>query len=225
MERTPPHLVLYSGLAADSSVFVPQKVAFPNLIVPGWPVPVYSETLDQYARRLASELPTDRPLIIGGASFGGIVALYVAKHVRAEMVVLIGSVQSPSELPRYAKCARPLRQLIPYLPIRMLQIFCLPLALGIAKLQFTHLVNLIHQFRNADPIVIKWSLMRILDWSDRPETPCPVMHIHGKKDFVLPVRYTNPDQVITDGGHVLSLSHPREVNDLIQRAIESAKTH
>jgi pimeloyl-ACP methyl ester carboxylesterase len=187
MECTTPHLILYSGLAADSSVFVPQKLAFPNLIVPDWPIPTYSETLDQYARRLAYALPEDGRLIIGGASFGGIVALHVARHVRADVVVLTGSVQSPSELPRYAKCARPLRPLIRYLPVRSMQLCCLPLALEIARFQFTHLFNLIRQFRTADPIVIKWSLMRILDRRDHPETPCSIVHIHGKRDHLLPI--------------------------------------
>lgn len=222
MECAPPYLVLYSGLAADCSVFAPQKLAFPGLVVPDWPIPNYSETLDQYARRLAAELPKDGRLILGGASFGGIVSLHVAEHVRAHAVVLIGSVQSPSELPRYAKWARPLKSLIRYLPVRSLQSCCLPLLLLIARLQFTHLVNLMRQFQNADPIVIKWSLMRILDWRDCPQPTCPIVHIHGKRDHVLPMRYTNPDHVVLDGGHVLSLSNPREVNAVIAKVIESA---
>jgi pimeloyl-ACP methyl ester carboxylesterase len=225
MECTTPHLVFYSGLAADCSVFLPQKLAFPNLMVPDWPIPTYSETLDQYARRLANALPEDGRLIIGGASFGGIVALHVAEHVRAEAVVLIGSVQSPSELPWYAKWARPLSPLIRYLPVRSLQYCCLPVLLVIARLHFTHLLNLIRQFQDAEPLVIKWSLMRILDWRDRPEITCRIAHIHGKRDHVLPMRYTNPDHVVEDGGHILSLSHPRDVNAFITDVIESAWTH
>jgi pimeloyl-ACP methyl ester carboxylesterase len=224
MECTTPHLVFYSGLAADRSVFLPQKLAFPNLIVPDWPVPTYCETLDQYARRLANALPDEGRLILGGASFGGIIALHVAEHVCAEAVVLIGSVKSPSELPRYAKWARPLRPLIRYLPVRSLQLCCLPVLRGIARFKFTHLVNLMRQFQNADPVVIKWSLMRILDWNDCPEPTCPIVHIHGKRDHVLPMRYTNPDHVVLDGGHILSLSHPRDVNEFIAKVIESADT-
>jgi pimeloyl-ACP methyl ester carboxylesterase len=50
------------------------------------------------------------------------------------------------------------------------------------------------------------------------------VHIHGKRDYVLPMRYTNPDHIVEGGGHILSLSHPRDVNAFITKAIESADT-
>ena len=58
-ESTP--LILFSGLAADSNVFVPQKAAFPQLIVPRWPKPLPSDTLGSYCDRLAEELQSDTP--------------------------------------------------------------------------------------------------------------------------------------------------------------------
>ncbi len=43
---------------------------------------------------------------------------------------------------------------------------------------------------------LKWSLARILDWNVAPVLNCPVFHIHGGRDFVLPVRYACPDTIV-----------------------------
>lgn len=107
LETTP--LILFSGLAADANIFVPQKLAFPQLVVPKWPIPNQHDTLDTYCDRLADDLRAHGEAIIGGASFGGIIALHVAQRMNPLAVLLIGSVRSPVELPRIAKIARPLR--------------------------------------------------------------------------------------------------------------------
>jgi pimeloyl-ACP methyl ester carboxylesterase len=208
-------LILFSGLAADANVFVPQKLVFPQLIVPAWPKPQSNETLDAYCDRLANTIRPDIDTIIGGASFGGIISLHVAQRCRPAAVILIGSVRSPDELPRWVSFFRPLRPLIPLIPVRLLQICCMPVASEILKRWFPHVCGLARQFRGSDPIVFKWSLARILDWATAPHVDCPIFHIHGERDFVLPMRYTKPDAVVVGGGHVISLTHPTDVNAFI----------
>ncbi len=127
-------LVLYSGLAADDQVFVPQKLAFPELLVPKWLIPQRSETLDHYAQRMSEGLERlPRPLHLGGASFGGILALHAARYVRPDSVILIGSIRSPDELPRYVRLSKPLRGLVPYLPVRPWQILLAPIVMALTK--------------------------------------------------------------------------------------------
>ena len=96
-------LILLSGLAADARIFTPQKIVFTQLQCPGWLEPERAETIHGYAGRLAEALD-EGPCIVGGASFGGIVALHLAEHVDAQAVILIGSIQSPSQLPLYGRC-------------------------------------------------------------------------------------------------------------------------
>ena len=79
LESTP--LILFSGFGADAKVFAPQKIAFPQLVVPKWPTPVSGETLDSCCERLADDLRPHGDAIIGGASFGGTVALHVAERL------------------------------------------------------------------------------------------------------------------------------------------------
>ncbi len=225
--QTPP-LILFSGLAADKNVFLPQKAAFPDLIVPAWPRPQRGETLREYCARMAEQLRTDAaairdtPPIIGGASFGGIVALHMAELLRSQAVVLIGSVRSPTELSRLAKLSRPLCPLVSLLPVRLLQALSWPLTTRFARRRASHLSGLARQFWRADPCVLRWSLQRILDWSAEPVVDCPVLQIHGNRDWVLPISNTQPDVVVQGGGHVISLTHANEVNDFILTAMKAA---
>ncbi len=211
-------LVLLSGLAADDRIFIPQKVAFPSLRCPVWLVPEPEESIDAYAKRLAATLDPGA-CVIGGASFGGIVALHLAKHVDARAVILIGSVKSPSQLPVYARCGRRLRSFIGLLPIRFLQLLSRPLTAKWLKQFAPFAYGLACQFRDSDPRVFKWSLARLLDWSSTPIPSCPVYHLHGDRDWTLPLRYTDPDQVVSGGGHVISLTHPKEVSGFIEMVL------
>lgn len=214
-----PPLILFSGLAADAAVFTAQKAAFPNLLVPHWPIPSASDTLDSYSQRLAGDLRKLGRVVIGGASFGGIIALHVARYLDPLAVLLIGSIESPMQLPRHVRWARPLRSLLRFVPLRLLQLCCAPLTSRCGCRWFPYLSSLAGQFRRSDPVVFKWSLSRLLDWTTAPKVTCPVFHIHGDRDRILPLRYTTSNTIVKGGGHVISLSHPAEVNDFIRSSL------
>lgn len=102
----PTPLILFPGLAADANIFAPQKLAFPQLVVPAWPIPGNDDTLETYCHRIADDLQPLGPAVIGGASFGGIIALHIAQRLNPLAVILIGSVRSPDQLPRIVKLER-----------------------------------------------------------------------------------------------------------------------
>lgn len=216
-ESTP--LVLFSGIAASADIVAPQKLAFPQLVVPGWPVPSPSDTLESYCERLADSLRPLGRIVIGGVSFGGIVALHVAQHLDPLGVLLIGSIRTPAELPCYGRLARPLRPLIPFIPVRLLQICCRPMISKLAQRAFPYSSAIARQFYKSDPRILKWSFSRILDWKAAPHVHCPIFQIHGDRDCVLPLHYTHPDAIVKGGGHVISLTHPSEVNDYIRSVL------
>jgi pimeloyl-ACP methyl ester carboxylesterase len=48
----------------------------------------------------------------------------------------------------------------------------------------------------------------------------PTLQIHGARDWLLPIRQTNPDIRIDGGGHLLTITHPERVNEAIGRFAE-----
>lgn len=212
-------LILFSGLAADSNVFAPQRIEFPQLIVPEWPIPTRDDNLESYAERIAATLVNIPQPIIGGASFGGIVALHVAKYLTPSAVLLIGSVRSPEELPKWIRFARPLRYLLPVLPVKLLQLAMIPLTFKMMANISPLLPELSRQFVKANPRVFKWSLSQMLRWKKMVEPCCVIRQIHGSHDSILPVRNTFPDRLVA-GGHVITLTNGAEVNDFIRDAID-----
>jgi len=92
-------LILFPGMGADARLFAPQRAAFPQLIVPTWIKPERGESLAAYAERCARQIDPGEECFVGGASFGGFVAVEAARHLRAKACFLIGSARGPDELP------------------------------------------------------------------------------------------------------------------------------
>lgn len=222
---TPPDLplILLSGLAADATVFAPQRLQFPQLIVPPWIAPQSNETLTEYAERFADAIRPATPCVLGGASFGGMVALEMARFLQPRAVLLIGSVRSPTELPRRVRIWRKLRPALPLLPIAPLQWSAGSASL--ARRWLPHLSGVARQFSQADEAVFRWSLAQLLAWKEPPTVDCPIYQIHGDCDRVLPIARTRPDLIIRGGGHVISLTHAREVNAFIQESLSRIATN
>jgi pimeloyl-ACP methyl ester carboxylesterase len=100
-------LILLSGMGADERILEPQIEKFPRLIVPKWIDPLPNESIPSYARRFAERIDPTRPCFIGGASFGGFVAVEMARHLDAKACFLIGSVKSADDLPLRVRILRP----------------------------------------------------------------------------------------------------------------------
>ncbi len=106
-------LVLLPGMAADLRLFEPQRRVFRSMIVASWIDPEPREPLACYARRMACRVEASRPSLIGGVSFGGIVALEMANHLGLTECVLISSVRSPAEMPWRLRFLRPIASIGP----------------------------------------------------------------------------------------------------------------
>lgn len=97
-------LYIFSGLGADEKVF--QKLYFsdfsPTFIK--WIAPQEEETIENYATRLLDQIRTTKPILIG-LSFGGMIAVEVAKQIDTEKVILIASAKTQNEIPFYFRFA------------------------------------------------------------------------------------------------------------------------
>lgn len=209
-------MIFFAGMGADRRLFAPQMRAFPQLVVPDWLEPVPHERLVDYAHRFAQRVDPGGPCIVGGASFGGFVAIEAARHLQARAVFLIGSVKSARELPPRIRLLARLSRILPFIPfewVAPVSAFA-HAASGWALPQSAR--SVLRQLSDAEGRFLRWASGATLRWTvSRHPLPCPVYHIHGGRDHVLPARHTQPDVVVSDAGHVLSLTHGEQVNAFI----------
>lgn len=207
-------IVVFSGMAADPAIAMPQLLAFKNLKVPLWPQPLENDSLTSYCERLAYELRPLGAVAIGGISFGGIVAMEVAKFLEPKCVILIASVRSPQQIPWRIRVLRSFLWLLPLIPIRWMQWLARAVPLW-SKV----LAGVVQQFRQADPVTLRWSIRQVLRWEIAPALNCPVYQIQGDRDFLFPHQLTAPDVLIRGGGHLISLTRGKQVNEFIRECL------
>lgn len=190
------------------------------MLVPNWIAPLPKESLNSYARRLAQAVHPGRPCFIGGASFGGIIALEMIPHLDVLGCFLVGSVQSSRELPSSITNLRSIARLADVLPFEILQGMSRLFLLSCGEDE-TLTKSLLQQMSVSDASFLRWACRAILEWDGPATSPtCPIHHIHGEKDFVLPVKNTHPDHIIPGAGHALSISHPDEVTEFMKVRVQ-----
>jgi pimeloyl-ACP methyl ester carboxylesterase len=212
-----PSLVLLPGLGADRRLFRELEKEVPGLIVPDWPPSPWGDGIDELASRLVPSLPADRPLFLGGSSFGGFVALRLARLVPTHAVVLIGSCRKPGEIPFALRCLAPAAGLLPSAAFRAPPLFFgRPLARLFGAKTAEQQDLFLEMLRDASPDFIRWGVRAISRWrEDDSRIDAPVVRIHGGEDRVLPLGSLTADLVIPGAGHLVPMTHPREVGEFL----------
>jgi pimeloyl-ACP methyl ester carboxylesterase len=218
--NSPTPLILLSGMGADERMFARLREAFPELVVPRWLPPRRNESLRQYARRMGEQLG-DRPCYIGGASFGGFLALEMLPWINARACFLIGALRSADEYPFWIRVLRPAHALCRIIPFQLFLWLSGFLGVTFGRILPRRVREFLLLGGSLDPVFFRWAAEAVLTWGidgqPPPATTVPIFHIHGQRDRILPARLTHPDEVIPRGGHVISLSNPAEVSGFLKR--------
>jgi pimeloyl-ACP methyl ester carboxylesterase len=206
-----------SGMGADRRIFT-------HIRLPGHFEAVYldwvpfkkEEGLPEYAARLSEKIDHNQPFVLVGLSLGGILAVEIARRSSPLCTIILGSVPVSDQLPRYFRVADKLR-LLDLLPPSFF------MRAAVAKRWITResredKVLIRAMIRDTDPEFIRWAMRAVLRWKNRT-APEPLLHLHGSRDEVFPIWRTRPTHAIRGGGHLLVMTHAREVNDLLQRLL------
>lgn len=210
-----PTLVLLPGLGADHRLFEPQLSSFPGLIVPPWLSPCDGESLESFAQRMADRIPAARPLVIGGASFGGMVASHLAKILAPDALILLGTCLHPSEI---APAARAAASAAPFLPLTVIDQMRSGASVAIRALgpmTPTQRSRLLEMTAAVPAPFLRWAATAILRWKGAQTPACPVLRIHGRFDRIIPPPPQGTHLQIPRAGHIPSFTHPAEVNRAI----------
>lgn len=94
------HLYIFSGLGVDERVSKNIDFTGFNVTFINWIKPIPTENIEDYAKRLTTQIHTEKPVLIG-LSFGGMMAVEVAKLISTQRIILIASAKTYTEIPFY----------------------------------------------------------------------------------------------------------------------------
>ncbi|GAA4352715.1 hypothetical protein GCM10023185_12660 [Hymenobacter saemangeumensis] len=208
-----PVFYLIPGLGADERVFRLLELHAEARVLKWLPPQAAAESLPQYAARLAAGVGIG-PCWLVGVSFGGILALEIARLRPQARVVLISSLGSARELPAALQWVRRLG-LHHLLPPQLLQL--LPrLAQWLFSARSGAEYSLLRQIiRDTDPVFARWAIARLLHW-DSSGVPAAI-RIHGTRDRLLPARRAAVDYPIAGGGHFMIVSHASQISHILNQ--------
>jgi pimeloyl-ACP methyl ester carboxylesterase len=215
-------LILLPGLGADHRLFGPLRGTFPRLEVPAYPPPERGESLARFAERLAERLDPRPPFHLGGSSMGGMIALEMARRLRPEALFLIGSCRDGRAI---AAGRSVIGRVLPRLPTFLYRLgrIAAPRMVGQwGRMSPGHRRLFLRMLADCSPGFLKWGMTAILSWPGPPAGAgprCPVHHIHGGADPLLPPRFVKPDEIIEGAGHLIALTRPGRVARFIRERI------
>jgi pimeloyl-ACP methyl ester carboxylesterase len=203
-----------SGLGADRRAF--QRLKLPDAVKVRyieWTEPNGNESLTDYCSRLSRCIDTSEEFVVIGLSFGGIVAIEIAKVLPPKQIIIISSISTWREIPF-------LYQLIGRLGLHKLTpsiLFKRPNTLVYwffgAKTEGEK--RLFKQFLfNTSPTFFKWAIDKVLGWKNE-QRPDHLFHIHGTEDRIFPLRLTKANAKVEGGRHFMVYSKAEIIGRII----------
>ena len=210
------HIYCISGFGADERIFSHLDFGENDVHFIQWKVPLPKEAMAEYVARMAEEIVHPSPVLIG-VSFGGMVSIEIAKSISVEQIILISSIKNYHEMPFYFRLAgkSKINKIVSLRPYSFLE----PLEnynLGISNDEEKRLAK--EYRKNINPFYLDWSINEIINWKNdwRPEN---LVHIHGSKDRIFPLKKVHADYIIPDGGHFMVMNKADEVNKILREIL------
>jgi len=209
---------LFSGLGVDHRAFQRLDLSAYHCIDIPWIPPLANEKIEAYAKRLSLQIEEPNPIFVG-LSFGGMMAIEVAKHLQVDKIILLASVKKRAELPFYYRWAGKLHlhKLIPMKWLTRPHLWTAWLFGAKSRADKKLLTNII---KDTDLFFLKWALNVILNWQN-DIIPTKIVHIHGTNDRILPLRFIKADVIINNGAHLMTVNKAKEVSKAIRYTIDN----
>ncbi|NBW38191.1 MAG: alpha/beta hydrolase [Cytophagia bacterium] len=205
---------LISGLGADKRVFDFVDLSGFRINHIEWIPPLHNESIELYAKRLSEQIKTSKPIIIG-VSFGGMMAVEIAKIIDTEEVVLISSAKSKYDIPLYFRIVGQLgiNKILPKSFFKSIN----PMTywfFGVKTHQGKDLLKKI--INDTDKHFLYWAIDQIVNWRNTTSLS-NLTHIHGTDDRILPNRRC--DFKVNNGGHLMIMDQGKEIGNLIRKIL------
>lgn len=214
------HVYFMPGMAANPSIFefikLPKDKFKIHLLE--WIIPKPKETLAEYAKRMCSHIEHDQVVLLG-VSFGGVLVQEMSKFLNLRKLIIVSSVKSKYELPKRMKLAKATKA-YKLLPTQFVGNFD-----SFAKYAFGETikkrVKLYKKYLSVnDKQYLDWAIHNMVCWEQEVAIP-NIIHIHGDKDPVFPIKYISNCMIVKGGTHVMIINKYKWFNKHLPKLILS----
>ncbi|BCR03176.1 hypothetical protein DESUT3_02450 [Desulfuromonas versatilis] len=211
-------MILLPGLGADERMFANLGTLEFALETPRLPVPGRGESMPSFAARTAGLLGIGSDDLLGGSSFGSMVASEIARQRQLRGLVLLGGALDSSGLRMLGGLRGfPLK----LFPLRLLKPLvrtdkALELVFGPENPQMRALAR---QMMDAAPDALLLEGGRMAASYFPSGAPrCPVFAIHGGRDRVMAPPPVDGCRILAEAGHGIVYTHGPLVGDFLREA-------
>lgn len=216
------HVYLMPGMAAGPEIF--EYIHLPedrfNMHPLHWKLPEEDESLRDYAKRMCDEIAHPNCVLIG-VSLGGIIVQEMSRFLSLKRLIIISSVKTRFELPRRIRFARTTgayRFLPTGLASHVDQMECLPVG-GFFKKR----LRLYQRYMAIDDkAYLDWAVKSMVYWKRKMRIR-GIVHVHGEKDIVFPIKYIDDCIVVPEGTHIMIINKYRWFNTHLPEIICDGK--
>jgi len=209
-------LILWPGLAADERMYRRLGECGWELVTPRLPIPKRGEAFTDYARRCAEGVSVDEEDVVGGCSFGSLVAGEIARQRPVRGLVLLAGALDSTAMPAAIRWLGSLPALFPMSWLRRYFASDMNLRLFFGE-------------QDAEGYALAREMLAdtadaMLDYGGRMAIRCkqqslpdvPVFALHGREDRVMTPPPLAQCQIIAGAGHGLVFSHAGEVTHFLR---------
>ena len=199
-----------------------QPIQVPGIDVctPDHVEPARGEDLPRYASRVADLNSIGASDVVGGASFGGMIAAEIARQRTVAGLILLGSCVRPERLPWSYKWIERLGKFVPdsILGFRSWR--------PLVRWRFAPVTAEAERCLIAMAATCPTSQIRgfgrmAINWSGVERFSCPVLSVHGDRDRIIPVGCAEPGLVLQNAGHAFTLTHAEHTIAAIREFLNS----
>lgn len=208
-------IVFIPGLGADERLFNALDLPNHELYFLTWKPPKNTTSLAEYATLFLGDLP-DEPFVLIGVSMGGFMAMELSKISNPTKTILISSAKNETEIPFKIKLAyySGAYRLFGGKSLKALS-FRFKWMMGISGKDQGLFNEMLEQ---TSPDHLKWSVRAILRWRN-DFIPKNLIHIHGDKDWTLPIQKVKADHIIEGGTHYMIFDRGEEISTLLNKIV------
>ena len=198
-------ILIFPGMGATKAMYSGLLALNSSIVGCDWPNACGNDDFIDLAKRCIDRYGICGNDVIAGCSMGGMVASEIYKIANCKKLILIGSCMGPKSVPLHGLSLLGSK----LFSERLFNLSSDLFPFGIAR-RSSLLTN---------PGFVKWSLNAFHRWNGCDGIDITnVKIIHGRFDPIIPI-WTIKADVILNGGHLIALTHTKDVNHFINQSV------